>query len=127
MSLESALKFAKNVNAEKVPFRFQFPVDTKREFEALCEKNGVSMTDMVLGLINSALDEDKGLTNVSVVNIINKIEELEKSYDNLADIYDKTGEDFLESTNGEVLYVTSNMEKLKFRINVLNNELKRRT
>lgn len=126
MSLESALKFAKNVSAEKVPFRFQFPVDTKQEFEVLCEKNGVSMTDMVLGLINSALDEDKGLTNVSVVNIINKIEELEKSYDNLEDLYEKTGDRVIESTDGKVLYVVENMEKLKFRIHVLNEELKRR-
>ena len=29
MSLDSALKFAKNASAEKVPFRFQFPVDIK--------------------------------------------------------------------------------------------------
>ena len=36
------------------------------------------MTDMILGLIKSAIDEDRGLTNVSIVNIINKIEDLEK-------------------------------------------------
>lgn len=126
MSLESALKFAKNANAEKVPFRFQFPVDIKQEFETLCEKHGVSMTDMLLGLINSALDEDKGLTNVSVVNIINKIEDLEKEYDSLVKLYDKTGDRVIECTNGEIVYVASDMDKLKFRIDVLNNELKRR-
>ena len=33
MSLDNAIKFAKNVSADKVPFRFQFPVDIKEEFE----------------------------------------------------------------------------------------------
>lgn len=127
MSLESALKFAKNAAAEKVPFRFQFPVDTKQEFENLCEKHGVSMTDMILGLIQSAIDEDKGLTNVSVVNIINKIEELEKSYANLLDVYNKTGDDVIECTDGKVVYVTDDMDKLKFRIDVLNKELAKRS
>ena len=44
MSLDNAIKFAKNVGADKVPFRFQFPVDIKEEFEELCEKYKVSMT-----------------------------------------------------------------------------------
>lgn len=127
MSLDSALKFAKNANAEKVPFRFQFPVDTKEDFEELCEKHNVSMTDMILGLIKSAIDEDRGLTNVSVVNIINKIEELEKEYDNLEQIFNKTGDSVLECTDGTIIHVTDNMEKLRFRIKVLNNELQKRT
>jgi len=127
MSLDTAVKFAKNANAEKVPFRFQFPVDTKQEFEELCDKHGVSMTDMILGLIKSAIDEDRGLTNVSVVNIINKIEELEKQYDNLNDVYIKTGDSVLECTDGKIIYVEDDMEKLRFRIKVLNKELQRRT
>ena len=87
MSLDSAIKFAKNVGADKVPFRFQFPVDIKEDFEELCQKHNVSMTDMILGLIKSAIDEDRGLTNVSVVNIINKIEKLEEQYANLLKIH----------------------------------------
>ncbi|MFW3441802.1 hypothetical protein ACN9J6_09740 [Aliarcobacter butzleri] len=127
MSLDSAIKFAKNASAEKVPFRFQFPVDTKQEFEDLCEKYGVSMTDMILGLIQSAIDEDKGLTNVSVVNIINKIEDLEKKYDGLAEVFEKTGDSVIHCTNGEIVYVEDDMEKLQFRIKVLNKELERRS
>ena len=127
MSLDNALKFAKNATAEKVPFRFQFPVDTKEEFEELCEKHKVSMTDMILGLINSAIDEDKGLTNVSVINIINKIEELEKQYVNLSKVHNDTGDDVMECADGTIIYVSDDMEKLKFRIKVLNKELQRRT
>jgi hypothetical protein len=127
MSLDSALKFAKNVGAEKVPFRFQFPIDIKEDFEELCEKHNVSMTDMILGLIKSAIDEDRGLTNVSIVNIINKIEELEKEYDELEQIFNKTGDRVLECTDGTIIHVSDNMDKLRFRINVLNKELERRT
>ncbi|MFW2568138.1 hypothetical protein [Aliarcobacter butzleri] len=126
MSLENALKFAKNIGAEKVPFRFQFPVDIKEDFEELCEKHNVSMTDMILGLIKSSIDEDRGLTNVSVVNIINKIEKLEKEYINLEQIFNKTGDSILECTDGTIIHVSDDMEKLKFRINVLNNELQKR-
>lgn len=126
MSLDTAINFARNVGADKVPFRFQFPVDTKQEFEELCDKHGVSMTDMILGLIKSAIDEDRGLTNVSVVNIINKIEELEKGYDNLEQIFNKTGDRVLECTDGTIIHVSDDMDKLRFRINVLNKELQRR-
>lgn len=127
MSLDSALKFAKNIGAEKVPFRFQFPIDTKEEFEELCEKHKVSMTDMILGLIKSAIDEDRGLTNVSVVNIINKIEELEKEFNNLNEVYIKTGDRVLECIDGQIIHVEDDMDKLRFRIKVLNKELQRRT
>lgn len=127
MSLDSAIKFAKNVGADKVPFRFQFPVDIKEDFEELCQKHNVSMTDMILGLIKSAIDEDRGLTNVSVVNIINKIEKLEKEYINLEQIFNKTGDNELECTDGTIIHVADDMEKLRFRIKVLNNELQNRT
>ena len=126
MSLDNAIKFAKNVSADKVPFRFQFPVDIKEEFEELCEKYKVSMTDMILGLIKSAIDEDRGLTNVSVVNIINKIEKLEEQYANLLKIHNDTGDDVMECSDGTIINIKADMEKLKFRIKILNNELEKR-
>ena len=126
MSLDSAIKFAKNVGADKVPFRFQFPVDIKEDFEELCQKHNVSMTDMILGLIKSAIDEDTGLTNVSVVNIINKIEKLEEQYANLLKIHNDTGDDVIECSDGTIINIKADMEKLKFRIKILNNELEKR-
>ena len=126
MSLDNAIKFAKNVGADKVPFRFQFPVDIKEEFEELSEKYKVSMTDMILGLIKSAIDEDRGLTNVSVVNIINKIEKLEEQYANLLKIHNDTGDDVIECSDGTIINISADMEKLKFRIKILNNELEKR-
>lgn len=127
MSLDSALKFAKNASAEKVPFRFQFPLDTKEEFEQLCEKHNVSMTDMILGLIKSAIDEDKGLTNVSVINIINKIEQLEKELDSHIRVFNETQESVINCVDGTDYYVEKEIEDTQFRIKVLNKELERRS
>ena len=127
MSLDTAINFAKNIGAEKVPFRFQFPVDTKEEFEELCEKHKVSMTDMILGLIKSAIDEDRGLTNVSIVNIINKIEELEKQLASHRSAFRHTEESVIECTDGSLYYVEKAIAETEFRIYALNKELQKRS
>ena len=59
MSLNNALKFAKNKKVVKVPFRFQFPVDTKEEFKELCEKYDITMSNMILELIKNSIRKDK--------------------------------------------------------------------
>lgn len=59
MSLNNAVKFAKNKKVVKVPFRFQFPVDTKEEFKELCEKYDITMSNMILGLIENSILKDK--------------------------------------------------------------------
>ncbi|MDD2698820.1 MAG: hypothetical protein PHF17_08480 [Arcobacteraceae bacterium] len=127
MSLKSALQFAKNASEEKVPFRFQFPVSIKKEFEELCEKNNVSMTDTILGLIISAIDEDRGVTDVSTLNIINKIESLEKNYQELEKVYKNTGDEALDCTDGTTIYLIDDMELTKLSINALKRELEIRS
>ena len=59
--------------------------------------------------------------------IINKIEKLEKEYINLEQIFNKTGDSILECTDGTIIHVADDMEKLRFRIKVLNKELQRRS
>lgn len=127
MSLESALNFAKNASEDKVPFRFQFPVSTKDEFEKLCNKNNVSMTDMILGLIISSINEDKGITDISTLNIVNKIEKLEISYKSLESVHNKTGEDILETTDGEIHYLITEMESIQLSLKALKRELEIRS
>ena len=55
------------------------------------------------------------------------IEKLEKEYINLEQIFNKTGDNELECTDGTIIHVADDMEKLRFRIKVLNNELQKRT
>lgn len=126
MSLKSALKFAKSANEEKMGYRFQFPISMKDEFEIICEKNGVSMTDMILGLINSAIEEEKGFSDSTTLTIINKIDELEKEIRNLDELYQKTGEDILELSDGTFKYLREESESAKLKLKALQSELKRR-
>lgn len=59
MSLNNAVKFAKNKKVAKVQFRFQIPVDTIEEFRELCEKYDITMSNMILGLIDNSIRKDK--------------------------------------------------------------------
>lgn len=127
MSLKTALEFAKNASEEKVPFRFQFPVHTKKEFEALCEKYGVSMTDMIMGLIQSSIDEDKGITEIDTLNIVNKIERLQTYLKEAKRMLVETTDGLLEDTNGVQYDFNYEIESTELKIKVLENELKKRS
>ena len=126
MSLENALNFAKTANEEKMGYRFQFPISMKNEFESICEKNGVSMTDMILGLISSAIDESKGLSDSTTLSIVNKIEELEDKLDNDIKLFNKVEEDVITDVNGDDYYLTDNIQAYQLKISALKAELKKR-
>ena len=126
MSLESALNFAKTANEEKMGYRFQFPISMKNEFESICEKNGVSMTDMILGLISSAIDESKGLSDSTTLSIVNKIEQLEDKYNKLYDFHIQIEEDEITDNNGNTIHIKLDLDSLKIKIDALKLELKKR-
>ncbi len=100
MSLKQAINFARNASEEKVPFRFQFPVHTKDEFDCLCEKHNVTMSDMILGLIQSSIDEDKGISEVGTLNIVNKIGDLEKYLKEVNRMFIETNGESIECVDG---------------------------
>ena len=80
--LSVALAKAKKDGGKKVAINFQVPIETKEEFEKLCKLNGVSVTSMLNGLIETALDEAQGvyfeLTPETLLSLNNRIKELEK-------------------------------------------------
>ncbi|MBN2833631.1 MAG: hypothetical protein JXR48_01565 [Candidatus Delongbacteria bacterium] len=55
--IEKAMQYAKNPVEEKIGFSFQIPVSMKQEFERVCKLNGVTMTNMLLGLIKATNEE----------------------------------------------------------------------
>ena len=83
--LNRALEKAKKEGGKKVPINFQVPSDLKEEFENLCKKNGVSVTSMLTALMETALDEAKGiyyeLDANSLLSINHRILEIEKELD----------------------------------------------
>jgi len=61
MVLTSTLRKAKRTDEEKVGLSIKVPISLKNEFDDVCRKNGVSMTTMILALMEVVVDEDKGL------------------------------------------------------------------
>jgi len=59
MLLKNALKNAKRSDEDKVGLNIKVPVSLKNEFDTLCKKHGVSMTSMMLSLMETAIDEDQ--------------------------------------------------------------------
>lgn len=59
--LQRALSKAKREGGKKVPINFQVPGELKEQFEELCKKNGVSITSMLTGLMETAIEEAQGI------------------------------------------------------------------
>ncbi len=85
--LNRALDKAKKEGGKKVPINFQVPSDLKEQFENLCKKNEVSVTSMLTALMETALDEAKGiyyeLDANSLLSINHRIIEIEKELDSV--------------------------------------------
>ena len=60
MTLNKALVKAKRNDEEKVGLNIKIPISLKNEFDELCKNNGVSMTAMMLSLIEVAIEESRG-------------------------------------------------------------------
>ncbi|WP_294956989.1 hypothetical protein [Sulfurovum sp.] len=67
MFLEKALNKAKRTDEEKVGLNIKVPVGLKNEFEEVCKKHGVSMTSMMLSLIETIVDESHGIRDAKEI------------------------------------------------------------
>ena len=83
--LSRALSKAKKEGGKKVPINFQVPSQLKEDFEHLCKTNEVSLTSMLIALMETAIEEAQGVyfeMNPDVlITLNNKIEELESFID----------------------------------------------
>lgn len=120
--LNKAIELAKGNEEPKVGLSVQVPKSLKDEFENICKENNVSMSSMLLSLIQVAVDEIDEKENVildinkSLLSIISEKEMLQK-------IYDQTGENELELTDGTVKYLKKDLDSLNHRIKSLEVEL----
>ena len=67
MFIDRALAKAKSTDGEKVGLNIKVPIGLKNEFDAVCKKNGVSMTSMMLSLIETVIDESKGIQDAKEI------------------------------------------------------------
>jgi len=83
--LSRALEKAKKEGGKKVPINFQVPSGLKSDFEDLCKKNEVSVTSMLTGLIETAIEEAQGIfydiDAASMISMNNRINELNEIID----------------------------------------------
>ena len=80
-----AISLAKKEGSKKVPINFQVYPELKDSFESLCRQNNVSVTSMLTALMETAIEEAKGIYfNLDVnalIQINQRILEIENELD----------------------------------------------
>ena len=119
--LNRALSKAKKEGGKKVPINFQVPGGIKEQFENLCKKNEVSITSMLTGLMETALEEAEGiyyeLDSNSLLSLNNRLAEVEKELD---EFYKNYGFPFnRESVEDQDYLRFNNLINEKDRINLI--------
>lgn len=112
-----ALDLAKKEGSKKVPVNFQVYPELKEEFENLCRINNVSITAMLTALMESSIEEAKGIyfnLDVNALMQINqRIKEIEEE---LNSKHHWEGDEFVLN------YEYDNDEKVKAMLISLENE-----
>jgi len=125
MSLNKALMKAKRTDEEKVGLNIKVPISLKNNFDALCKKNSVSMTSMMLALIENAVDEDTDTNNLALDVLLDRLADARSRKKSYEDLYEKAGEN-VEDVNGVIHYPKQMIENVTLEIDALENEVKRR-
>ncbi|MFA6191460.1 MAG: hypothetical protein WC665_03830 [Sulfurimonas sp.] len=115
-----ALELAKKEGSKKVPVNFQVYPELKEEFENLCKMNNVSITAMLTALMESSLEEAKGiyfhLDVKALMSIHQRILELENKIDSML-YWVGDGYDIVDEYNDERgRAVLSSLENEKARL-----------
>lgn len=126
MSLNKALMKAKRTDEEKVGLNIKVPVSLKNDFDALCKKNSVSMTSMMLAFIENALEEDTNPSDLNVITLLDRLKIARSNKKSYEELFDKVG-DSVEDVNGTIHYPERMIEDSLLEINALEAELKRRS
>lgn len=128
MDVFRALDIAKGSEEKKVGFNLQIPSSLKEKVEQFCKHNGVSMTAMINGLMQSMMEEVERnpYYQESTLQVSEKLENLSWK---LADIeaqleYDENGA-FVNTQKNHAF--KNEVESLEIVISALEKELKRRS
>lgn len=111
--VKNALKIAKGTDEKRVGLNIQVPISLKDKFETFCKEHGVSMTAMMLGLMQASLEGDE-LSPREKLDITKRIKEIDTKLDKHTLI-----------GNNEIIYDTGNDLGLRVEIDDLLAERKR--
>ncbi|CAA6807404.1 MAG: Unknown protein [uncultured Sulfurovum sp.] len=80
--IKNLLKRSAKSTEPKVGLNFKLPISKKELFETVCNKHNISMTDMLLSIVDYIIEEDKGIEHTfnteSLLQINEDIKRLEK-------------------------------------------------
>lgn len=128
MDVFRALAIAKGSEEKKVGFNLQIPASLKDELDQFCKINGVSMTAMINGMIQSTMEEvnRNQYYQESTLQLSEKLEELSwKASDAFSKIeYDENGI-FIDTPKNNQFQ--KEYDLLDISIKAIENELKRRS
>lgn len=122
--LRKAIELAKGNEEPKVGLSVQVPKSLKDEFENICKENNVSMSSMLLSLIQVAVDESKH-SEPNVMKMNEELNKLKRTRRSIEETIDKTGETELEDTNGVIHYLDRDLKSVKLQIKTLEVELEK--
>ncbi len=74
-----ALKKALSAEQKKVGFNLQLPIGLKKDFENLCKSNNVSVTSMIISLIEVTLEESALSLDPKIEKAISDLQNILKS------------------------------------------------
>lgn len=120
--LNKVIKLAKGTEEPKIGLSVQVPKSLKDDFENICKENNVSMSSMLLSLIQVAVDEIKEKENL-IAEMEKTLAQLENKQQMLKKVYAKSGLDELEMEDGSIMYIKKDLESLNHEIESLENDI----
>jgi len=120
--LKKAIELAKGTEEPKVGLSVQVPKNLKDEFEKICKTNDVSMSSMLLSLIQVAVNENHEKEE-KLNDIQSQIHQLEFKLEPLQKIHEDSGLDELKKEDGSVMYIKKDIDKLTKQIESLEQDI----
>lgn len=120
--LSKAIKLAKGTEEPKIGLSVQVPKSLKDDFENICKDCNVSMSSMLLSLIQVVVDEVK--EKEALIGETEKdIALLDNQRDILQRVYDKSGLTELKLEDGSTKHIKKDLDSLNLKIKSLKIEL----
>ncbi len=121
MSLDKIINNAKVPKEEMSAISFNIPARLKKELVGLAKENDITVQAFLNSMIDDTLNGKEN--NSKNLEIVEKIQSLQRKKEELEIAFHKTNEDFLELTNGVVLDMKNEISTINYMINLLQKGL----
>lgn len=120
--LNRAIELAKGNEEVKVGLSVQVPKSLKEDFETICKENGVSMSSMLLSLIQVAVAEVQEKENL-IFEVNKELNRLISEKNMLLKIQSQNEDDIYEQKDGSVVFISAELADLSSQIEILEGKL----